>query len=127
MHFGGGVQRLRCHREADTSEPRPTTAQLTASAGWDHPGKHPGKHAGKQASVVIGYYDSAEEAALRRARALKEKGVEPPPPPPPEPPPLTAEEAIAQAEAEGLTLELSTSNSSGCMPHAFGADPSTDR
>lgn len=64
-------------------------------------------------NIAIGYFETAEEAALCRARAMKERGIEPPPPPAPVRPPMTAEEAVAAAEAEGLTLERSTTNSSG--------------
>jgi len=71
--------------------------------------------------VTLGYFATAEEAALALARtpeaqATVEAAAQPPPPPPP---PMTAEEALRQAEAEGLTLLLSDGNNSGYKGVAF--------
>ena len=60
--------------------------------------------------VYLGSYTTAEEAALSYARTpeVQEAAAAPP-----EPSPLTAEEALRQAEAEGLTLLRSKSSSTG--------------
>ena len=60
--------------------------------------------------VYLGSYTTAEEAALCYARTpeVQEAAAAPP-----EPSPLTAEEALRQAEAEGLTLLRSKSSSTG--------------
>ena len=69
------------------------------------------------APLWLGSYATAEEAALVVSRtpegraALLAAASAPPPKPPP--PSLTAEEAVAQAEAEGLTLMRSSSSNSG--------------
>ena len=60
--------------------------------------------------VTLGYFATAEEAALCYARHSEAQGAAAAPP---EPPPLTAEEAVWQAEAEGLTLLRSESSSTG--------------
>ena len=57
------------------------------------------KRGGK--SVNLGYFATPEEAALTYARSPEGQAVAAAPP---APPPLTAEEALRQAEAEGLTL-----------------------
>jgi len=59
-----------------------------------------GKHA------TLGSFATAEEAALHVARSPEGRAVAA------EPPPLTAEEALRQAEAEGLTLLRSVSGGS---------------
>ena len=56
--------------------------------------------------VHLGLYATAEEAALCYARSPEGQVAAAAPP---EPPPLTAEEALWQAEAEGLTLLRSES------------------
>ena len=60
--------------------------------------------------VLLGYFTTAEEAALSYARTPEAQATAAAPP---EPPPLTAEEAVRQAEAEGLTLLRSESSISG--------------
>eukprot|EP00964_Phaeocystis_antarctica_P096603 scaffold62887_cov57-Phaeocystis_antarctica.AAC.1 len=57
--------------------------------------------------VHIGCFDTAEEAALHVARTPEAQAAAA------LPPPMTAEEALAQAEAEGLTLVRSSANQSG--------------
>ena len=67
------------------------------------------RRAGKD--VHLGYFTTAEEAALTYARtpeaqaAVAAAAAAPPPPPP-----MTAAEALRQAEAEGLTLVRSESS-----------------
>ena len=51
--------------------------------------------------VSLGYFATPEEAALCYARTPEAQAAAAAPP---EPPPLTVEEAVRQAEAEGLTL-----------------------
>jgi len=60
--------------------------------------------------VTLGTFLTAEEAALSIARSREGQAAAAAPP---EPPPLTAEEALQQAEAEGLTLLRSESGSTG--------------
>ena len=60
--------------------------------------------------MYLGRFATAEEAALVVARDSEAQGAAPQPP---APPPLTAEEAVWQAEAEGLTLLRSESSSTG--------------
>ena len=59
-------------------------------------------HAGTLA--YLGVFATAEEAALVVARSPEGQAAAAAAAAPPEPPPLTAEEALRQAEAEGLTL-----------------------
>ena len=66
------------------------------------------RRGGKQ--VSIGLFATAEEAALCYARTPEGRAAAPAPS---KPPPMTAEEALRQAEAEGLTLLRQESNSSG--------------
>ena len=88
-------------------------------------------------TVHLGYFTTAEEAALSIARTPEARAAAaaPPEPPPmtaeealpqaqaaaapPEPPPMTAEEALRQAEAEGLTLLKSESSCTGYKGVAF--------
>jgi len=63
------------------------------------------KRGGK--TMRFGYFATAEEAALSIARLPETHAAAAPPPP------LTAEEALRQAEAEGLTLLKSDSSSTG--------------
>ena len=64
--------------------------------------------------VNLGSYATAEEAALCYARTPEAQGaVAAAAAAPPKPPPLTAEEAVQQAEAEGLTLLRSERSNSG--------------
>ena len=58
-------------------------------------------------TVHLGYFATPEEAALCYARSPEAQALAA------EPPPLTAEEALRQAEAEGLTLLRAESNQSG--------------
>ena len=60
--------------------------------------------------MYLGYFTTAEEAALCYARTPEAQAAAAAPP---EPPPMTAEEARKQAEAEGLTLVRYESISSG--------------
>ena len=68
--------------------------------------------------VHLGYFATAEQAALFYAR--REAGRDtsdltapPPPPPPPEPSSAAGAEAVRQAEREGLTLVTSSNSNSG--------------
>jgi len=67
-------------------------------------------------TVHLGRFATAEEAALHVARHSAAQAAAAAPP---EPPPLTAEEAVRQAEAEGLTLRRSESNNSGYKGVSF--------
>ena len=58
-------------------------------------------------SVYLGYFATAEEAALHVARTPEAQAFAA------LPPPMTAAEALAQAEAEGLTLVRSSASNSG--------------
>ena len=60
--------------------------------------------------VNLGQFATAEEAALCQARTPEAQAAAAAPP---EPPPITAEKAVRQAEAEGLTLLRSESGNSG--------------
>ena len=60
------------------------------------------KRGGK--SVGLGFFETAEEAALNYARTPEAQAAVAAAAAPPAPPPMTAEEALRQAEAEGLTL-----------------------
>ena len=66
---------------------------------------------GKQ--VALGTFATAEEAALVVARTPEAQAAVAAAAAPPAPPPLTAEEAVEQAEAEGLTLLKYASSSTG--------------
>ena len=61
--------------------------------------------------VALGFFATAEEAALAYARSSEAQAAVAAAAAPPAPPPMTAEEALRQAEAEGLTLLLSESSS----------------
>jgi len=65
---------------------------------------------GAGTQVTLGYFATPEEAALCYARTPEAQAAAAAPP---APPPLTAEEAVRQAEAEGLTLLRSESSSTG--------------
>jgi len=67
-------------------------------------------------TVHLGYFTTAEEAALSYARTPEAQVAAAAPP---EPPPMTAEEARKQAEAEGLTLLRSESDSTGYKAVSF--------
>jgi len=69
------------------------------------------KRGGK--TVFLGYFLTAEEAALVYARTPEAQAAVAAAAAPPAPPPLTAKEALRQAEAEGLTLLRSESNNTG--------------
>jgi len=69
-------------------------------------------------SVFFGSYATAEEAALCYARSPEGRAAAAAPP---EPPPLTAEEALRQADAEGLTLLMSESSKSGYTGVSFNS------
>ena len=64
-------------------------------------------------NVSLGFFTTAEEAALAFARTPEAQAAVAAAAAPPEPPPMTAEEALRQAEAEGLTLLRSESSNSG--------------
>jgi len=65
-------------------------------------------------NVHLGYFTTAEEAALCYARSPEaQAAVAAAAAAPPAPPPMTAEEALRQAEAEGLTLLKSDGSSTG--------------
>ena len=64
-------------------------------------------------TVSLGHYATAEEAALCYARTPEAQAAVAAAASPPAPPPMTAEEALRQAEAEGLTLLRSESSSTG--------------
>jgi len=66
-------------------------------------------------NVSIGHFATAEEAALALARTPEAQAAAAAaaPPLPPPPPPMTAEEALRQAEAEGLTLLRSETTNTG--------------
>ena len=66
--------------------------------------------------VSLGYFTTPEEAALCYARSPEGRAAAAAPP---EPPPLTAEEALRQAEAEGLTLLKSERSSTGYKNVSF--------
>ena len=66
--------------------------------------------------VFLGYFTTPEEAALCYARTPEAQAAAAAPP---APQPLTAEEAVRQAEAEGLTLRRSESSSTGYKGVAF--------
>ena len=74
------------------------------------------KRGGK--NVYLGYFTTPEEAALCYARSPEAQAAAAAPP---EPPPMTAEEALRQAETEGLTLLKSESNASGYRGVAFNS------
>ena len=66
--------------------------------------------------VYLGRYATPEEAALCYARSPEGRAAAAAPPPPP---PMTAEGALWQAEAEGLTLLRSESSSTGYKGVSF--------
>jgi len=76
-----------------------------------------GRRGGK--TVHLGVFATAEEAALCYARTPEAQAAAAAPPEPPPPPPLSAEEALRQAEAEGLTLLRYESSSSGYKGVSF--------
>ena len=67
-------------------------------------------------TVHLGIFATAEEAALCYARTPEAQTAAAAPP---APPPLTAEEAVRQAETEGLTLRRSEKSSTGYKGVAF--------
>ena len=71
-------------------------------------------------TVTLGYCATAEEAALCYARSPEAQvALAAAAALPPTPPPMTAEEALRQAEAEGLTLLRSESSSTGFKGVSF--------
>jgi len=64
-------------------------------------------------NVSLGFFETAEEAALCYARTPEAQAAVAAASAPPAPPPVTAEEALRQAEAEGLTLLRAESSNSG--------------
>ena len=74
------------------------------------------KRDGKQ--VTLGFFETAEEAALAVARTPEAQATAA------ESTPMTAEDAVRQAEAEGLTLLRSTSCSSGYTHVSFQGEAS---
>jgi len=87
------------------------------------PYKVKGRRGGK--TVHLGSYATAEEAALCYARTPEAQATAAAPPEPPPPPPLSAEEALRQAEAEGLTLLRSESSSTGYKGVGFNSSCKT--
>ena len=83
--------------------------------------------AGTNTLVYLGVFATAEEAALVVARSPEGQAAAAAAAAPPEPPPLTAEEALRQAEAEGLTLLRSESGRTGykgvCFNNACPTKP----
>jgi len=78
----------------DSSRPKPYHAKV--------------RRGGKQ--VALGTFSTAEEAALCYARTPEGRRAVAASAASPSPPPMTAEEALRQAEAEGLVLRRSDSN-----------------
>jgi len=74
------------------------------------------KRGGK--TVSLGYFTTPEEAALSYARTPEAQAAAAVPP---APPPMTAEEAVRQAQAEGLALLQSDSSSTGYKGVAFSS------
>ena len=68
--------------------------------------------------VFLGYFTTPEEAALSYARTPEAQAAAAVPP---APPPMTAEEAVRQAQAEGLALLQSDSSSTGYKGVAFSS------
>ena len=87
----------------NSGRPKPYHAQL--------------RRAGKQ--VSLGAFSTAEEAALAYARTPEAQAALAAAAAPPAPPTMTAEEALRQAEAEGLTLLRAEVNSSGYKGVSF--------
>ena len=88
-----------------------STGYLNVAFNRDHqskPYQARVKRGGKQ--VILGHFATAEEAALVVARTPEAQAAAAAPP---EPLPLTAEEALLQAEAEGLALLRSEGSSTG--------------
>ena len=69
-------------------------------------------------TVSLGFFATAEEAALITARTPEAKAAVAAAAAPQPPPPMTAEQALLQAEAEGLTL-LKADNRSGFKGVSF--------
>ena len=76
---------------------------------------------GKQ--LTLGYFATPEGAALAFARTPQAQAAvaAAAAAAPPAPPPMTAEEALRQAEAEGLTLQRAVSNSTGYRGVSFNS------
>tara|TARA_B110001452_G_scaffold30500_1_gene23916 strand:+ start:256 stop:1530 length:1275 start_codon:yes stop_codon:yes gene_type:complete len=70
--------------------------------------------------VTLGFFETSEEAALCYARSPEAHAAFAAAAAPPAPPPMTAEEALRQAEAEGLTLLKSESSNTGYKGVSFG-------
>ena len=71
-------------------------------------------------TVYLGYFVTAEEAALCYARTPEGRtAAAAPPAEPPAQPPMTAEEVLRLAETDGLTLLKSASSSTGYKGVAF--------
>ena len=87
----------------NSGRPKPYHAQL--------------RRGGKQ--LALGYFTTAEEAALSYARTPEAQAAAAAAAAPPAPPPLTAEEALRLAEAEGRTLLRSASGISGFKGVSF--------
>ena len=75
--------------------------------------------------VNLGRYATAEEAALCHARTPEAQAAVAAAAAPPAPPPMTAEEALRQAEAEGLTLLRTESTSTGYKGVSFNRNMKT--
>jgi len=76
-------------------------------------------------NVSLGFFTTAEEAALAFARTPEAQAAVAAAAAPPEPPPMTAEEALRQAEAEGLTLLRSSSSRTGYKGVSFKSNMKT--
>jgi len=76
-------------------------------------------------TVTLGTFETAEEAALSFARTPEAREAVAAAAAPPAPPPLMAEEALRQAEAEGLTLMRSESSSTGYRGVSFKSNTKT--
>mgnify|MGYP006147966011 CR=1 FL=1 len=95
---------------------------FTSTSGKNKPYQVQMVRGGK--TTGLGTFATAEEAALCYARTPQAQAAAAVPP---EPPPLTAEEALRQAEAEGLTLLRSESGRTGykgvCFNNACPTKP----
>ena len=70
-------------------------------------------------TVTLGRFATAEEAALAYARSPEAQAAAVAAAAPPAPPPMTVEEALRQAEAEGLSLLRAEVNSTGYKGVSF--------
>jgi len=93
---------------------------VSFKSGRPYPYQAKVQRGGKQ--VMLSCFATAEEAALCYARSPEgQAAVVAAAAAPPTPPPMTAEEALRQAEAEGLTLLRSEGSSSGYKGVSFSS------